>query len=372
MRKKRVLQISTSPLQYDGLSKVILSLIDHTSRENCQIDILLANGGIKEEKEELDKRNIKYYQGPFREKNTLKYFIYLIKLLKKRKYDVVHVHGNSATMAIEAIAMKICKVPLRITHSHNTVTAHPLMHALLKPILNFCVNAPVACGHDAGAYIYSKEFKVIPNCINVSEFKFDIDKREGYRKKLNVKDEFLIGNVGRFTFQKNHEFMIEGFAKIKKKIPDALLLLIGSGELVEDIKLKAEKLGLKNNIIFLGNSDEVNCYLSAMDVYILPSRYEGLSVSAIEAQASGLECIMSDKISTETKKTDKCVFLSIDNSDNWAESIIEIYKKNKTKTIDQLLSDRLKSAEDVIKAGYDYSNLNGVIEDIWGLNKSVM
>lgn len=148
--------------------------------------------------------------------------------------------------------------------------------------------------------------------------------------------------------------------------------MIGSGELVEDIKLKAEKLGLKNNIIFLGNSDEVNCYLSAMDVYILPSRYEGLSVSAIEAQASGLECVMSDKISTETKKTDKCVFLSIDNSDNWAESIIEIYKKNKTKTIDQLLSDRLKSAEDVIKAGYDYSNLNGVIEDIWGLNKSVM
>ena len=134
---------------------------------------------------------------------------------------MVHVHGNSATMAIEAIAMKICKVPLRITHSHNTVTAHPLMHALLKPILNFCVNAPVACGHDAGAYIYSKEFKVIPNCINVSEFKFDIDKREGYRKKLNVKDEFLIGNVGRFTFQKNHEFMIEGFAKIKKKIPDS-------------------------------------------------------------------------------------------------------------------------------------------------------
>lgn len=85
-------------------------------------------------------------------------------------------------------------------------------------------------------------------------------------------------------------------------------MLIGSGELVEDIKLKAEKLGLKNNIIFLGNSDEVNCYLSAMDVYILPSRYEGLSVSAIEAQASGLECVMSDKISTETKKTDKCVF----------------------------------------------------------------
>ena len=208
---KKVLQISTTTLQYDGLTKVLFSLIDNCNRDNCNVEVVLGKGSATGFKDKLLERNIRYYEVPDRETKTLQYCKALYKIIRQGKYDVVHVHGNSATMALDVLIAKICGVRRRIAHSHNTKTNHPIIHSMLRPLLNTVVTCPVACGKDAGAFLYGKrKFQVLPNCIKVSDFAFDGQVREKRRTELGYdKCDFVIGHVGRFSFQKNHEYDIQ-------------------------------------------------------------------------------------------------------------------------------------------------------------------
>ncbi|OLU38469.1 glycosyltransferase [Ileibacterium valens] len=355
---KKVLEVSTGKLMYDGMTKVEISLLDNAP-DDKNVDFLLGKGALSEMKLELDKRNVNYYEGPDREYNVLRYLFFLYKLLRANNYDIIHIHGNSATMALDLLIAKLCNVKVRIAHSHNTVTKHPILHRILQPILSDLTTIPVACGKDAGEFLFGSKRMIvtIPNSIDVNLFKFNPIVRKKIRKELNVDNKIVLGHIGRYSYQKNHNLLIDVYYEYYKSHPNSVLILIGDGELRESIENKINLLGLKDNVIILGNLSNVQDILNAMDIFLLTSRYEGLSVTAIEAQASGLPCLLSDRISKETKISDNCFFVkSSSEIQNWIEELdkINLYKV-----------DRLKGYEAVKASGYDLSNLRRMVNIIW-------
>lgn len=357
--QKKVLQLSTTPIQHDGLTGVIFSLMENAPRENVKIDLALGMGGSDYFLSKLDHMGIKVIFLPHR-KRVIKYFINLILLLKKEHYDVLHVHGNSATMAIEMLGAYICGVKIRIAHCHNTKTNHPIVHKILKRALIKLINTPVACGKAAGEFLFGDYFTVIPNCIAVNQFQYNEEKRRKIRGELKILNENLIGHVGRFSYQKNHEMLLDIFKKVLEYEKNAKLLLIGEGELENEIRLKAEKLKISKSIIFYGTCGNVNELMQAMDIFVLPSRYEGLSITAIEAQAAGLQLILGQEISAETDQSGLCTFIPRGSDANiWAKKIVDKLSKK---------YDRSIGAKKIIESGYDISALTDKIKYIWQLD----
>ena len=251
-------------------------------------------------------------------------------LCRKEKYDIVHIHGNSANMAIELFAVVLGGVKVRIAHSHNTATMHPFMHNLLWPMFSKLCTTCLACGEDAGKWLYKdKHFIVLNNGIQTKDSAFSEEKRNAVRKELGIQDdEVLLGHVGNFIEQKNHSFLIDIFSEIHSANPKYKLLLISDGMLMPIIKDKVHSLGLDDAVIFLGKTLKVSDYLQAMDLFLLPSLHEGLPVVLVEAQAAGLICAVSNTVAKEADLTESCVFLPIDSTAPWAEVVKKLrYKK---------------------------------------------
>ena len=172
---------------------------------------------------------------------------------------------------------------------------------------------------------------IINNAIDLDKFKYSEKLRKEKRKELGIKDDTLvIGHIGRFVTQKNHTFLIDIFNELHKENKDSLLMLVGQGPLQYEIKEKVKSLGLENSVLFLGQRDDVNRLYQAMDVFCLPSLYEGLPVVGVEAQANGLLCILSDEMTKETKVLNSTVFLSLNKTaSEWANSILNDFKNYK-------------------------------------------
>ena len=172
--------------------------------------------------------------------------------------------------------------------------------------------------------IKTGNYEVIPNGIELDKYAYNSVVRKAIRKKLGVENKFVIGHVGRFSAQKNHTFLIDIFNKVYQKDTNTVLLLLGVGELMETIKTKAKDLGIENKIIFYGVSNEMEKMWQAMDIFVMPSLHEGLPVTGVEAQASGLPCIFSDTITREIDVTGKSEFLPLDGTiEAWVDCILK-------------------------------------------------
>ena len=293
-------------------------------KNGMKIDIVVPNEISKEYKSEFISNGSKVYFLN-RKKNLLKYFNDLCKLLKNEKYDIVHIHGNSSMMLIDVLPAVLAKIPVRIVHSHNTTCNHIFLHKILNPVFRLCYTHGFACGQDAGKWLFgNQKFIELKNGIDTEKYMFNQTVRDEYRTKLNVGNKTLIGHVGNFIEQKNHVFVIDIFSDLLKKNPNYILLLISDGDLMEQIKEKVKNLGISDSVIFLGKTSEVHKYLQAMDIFILPSLYEGLPVVLIEAQSAGLPCLVSDKVSAESNLTGTMQFISIDKTDIWVNAIEKI------------------------------------------------
>lgn len=358
--KKRILQVATTKMQYDGLTEVLLSLCNHANLDKCDIDVVLGKGVEPGIKNKLTGNINNYFEVPDREKHVFKYILALRNIIKKEKYDVIHVHGNSATMIIEIMIGLVCGVKIRIAHCHNTATNHPIFHKAMRPLLRLVTNVPVACGQDAGKFLYgNKNFVVIPNCICVELFKYNIKVRQKIRKKLDIEDKYVIGNVGRFSSQKNHKFLIDIFVNVHNIIPNSKLLLVGEGDMFATIVEKVKTYGIDKDVIFYGVTDDVASVMQAMDVFVLPSFFEGLCITAIEAQASGLPCVMSDRITREVEMHQLCNFISLEEpAEIWGKVICEY---------NSVQIDRGEGARAVLNSGYNTDTLYNVVANVWGL-----
>lgn len=279
-----------------------------------------------------------------RSKNPTKYYQQLTDLMRTNSYDIVHVHGSSSILAIELFAAKICGIKVRIVHSHNTTCNHKVLNAILRPVFNILPTYRVACGKNAGEWLYgNKEFRIIKNGIDVIKYKYNKSVRDAMRFQLGLTWKKVVGHVGTFNDQKNHTFLIDIFKDLLTLSDDYRLVLIGDGEKRKEIENKATHLGINDKILFLGHRTDVPSLLQAMDVMVLPSLYEGLPVVSIEWQAAGLCTVVADTVTSEIELTDLIIFKSLnDTSINWA------------RTIDSLTNHKRKSEDNSIKdAGYD-------------------
>lgn len=328
----KILMIPTSNFVNDGITNSIMNYYKYIDKQDIQIDFVVPNKLCDRLKKEMEANNSKYYELN-RKKNPIKYIIDLKNIIKREKYDIVHAHGSSAILLLEMYAAKLAGCKIRISHSRNTKSAHPIVDKLLRPFFYRTYTHGFACGKDAGKWLFgNREFTVIPNGNDVQKFKYNKEIRQNFRKEMNLNQKKVIGHVGRFNYQKNHEFLIDIFYELTKLDSNAMLVLIGEGKLFNDIKEKVKKLGIKEKVIFVGESLKINKWLQAMDIMVFPSRFEGFPNVVVEWQIAGLPCIISDTITTDVKLTNLVQFMSLETSPKqWAEKInqIEIIDREK-------------------------------------------
>lgn len=323
----KVLLISTVGLKYDGITNVILSNLEAMDRSNLEffvVDTIVSEKAIKEKFKSLGCKIIKL---PDRREHPVRYFWKLLRFIGKNKIDVVHANGNSATLAIEMLAAKLGNCHNRIAHSHNTKADYAKLDKLLRPLFEATYTQALACSNDAGKWLFKdRPFTVIKNGRNLSKYQYNDQIRKAMRNELNLQDEELaIGHVGGFVRQKNHAFLLKAFKAILDRNDNAKLFLIGEGPLRQDIEQLANNLGISKNVTFVGNVDNVNDYLQAMDVMVMPSLFEGLPLALLEWQLCGLPVVISDQITSEAIISDKVRSLSLnDQFTKWADYIIEI------------------------------------------------
>lgn len=245
-------------------------------------------------------------------------------LVRDGGYDVVHIHSDVANkLLVSAIAARIAGCKKILLHSHATGVDGN--HRFLKRIFHYacCLFLKyigtdyLTCSDLAGRWMFPNvkpaDVHMVNNGIDLEKFRISEEKRVEVRRSLGVEDKFVIGHVGRFAYQKNHEYLIDIFKSVRERDASAVLLLVGEGALMDGIKAKVAELGLSDSVIFYGVSDKVYELFMAMDVFVLPSHFEGLPIVGVEAQAAGLPCLFADTISRNTKIAQAVDFLPIDS-----------------------------------------------------------
>lgn len=263
---------------------------------------------------------------------------------RKEKYDILHLHSVNIGFLVFPIAKKN-KIEVLISHSHATMYSDKKINSIRNYILCLPLkkisNVYFSCSNAAGEFLYGKSnvdrgnVIIINNAIDCEKYKYNIEFRNQYRKLLDLNNKFVIGNVGRFNEQKNHKFLIDIFYNIQKIKTDSVLLLVGEGPLLDKIKNKVINLGIEDNVIFLGKRNDIDKILQAMDVFVLPSLYEGLPVIGIEAQTAGLPCFISDNVTKEVGIANVTYKSLQQSAQNWANDIVKFYdnyiRKDETK-----------------------------------------
>jgi|SRR5690554_3601726 len=322
----KLLIIMTSPLDISGISNNLMNYYKYLDKSDMIIDFVAPNKVPERIKNRIIVNNGNIYELRNRTKNPLLYFITLLKIIKRNNYNIVHAHGSSSTLALEMLAAKYAGTKIRIAHSRNTVAEHKIAHKLFKPFFNKSYTHGFACGKAAGEWLFkSDDFTIIKNGNDIAKFTFNLESREFYRNKFNIEDKIVLGHIGHFNYQKNHNFLINVFHNLTLKSSKYVLLLVGDGSLRLEIENKVKKLGIENSVIFTGKSLEVDRLIQAMDLLVFPSRYEGLPNVLIEAQISGLPCLVSNNITNEVNLTNLVQFMNLDLGVNaWVDYIINM------------------------------------------------
>lgn len=321
--KIRVAMVTTD-MPVNGISTVILNYCQYIDQKTFDITIISGTPVAEIYIESTKRIGISLLELPSRRKNVLEFYIALKKHLKSNNYDILHVHCNSATVSPELYIGYQCGIPVRIAHSHNTTCTHMAVHKVMCPVFKRLYTHGFACSSLAGKWLFgNNEFYVISNGFRTERFRFDAKSRDDIRHKLNIDGKFVIGHIGRFNDQKNHPFLLEVFEVIAQINPKAYLLLIGSGPNVDAVKRQINEHPYKDRIILYGVSEETEKLYDAMDVFVLPSKYEGLGIVLLEAQISGLPCVTSDVVPKDVELGGNVTFLPLSESkEYWANLIL--------------------------------------------------
>lgn len=316
-----------------GVESVVMNYYRHMDREKVQFDFYLAEGSSFPQREELEQLGAGIFLIPSYSR-PLKYHQVLYKAFKEHRYRIVHAHLSTMSV-FPLFAAWRAGVPMRICHNHTTAYwgegFKTLLKYILRPFNKIFATDYFACGETAGRWMFgdrcfdSGKVTVMPNAIDTERFGFDQEVRTALRNELEIpQDAFVVGHVGRFTYAKNHAFLLEVFREVSKARPDAKLLLAGEGELQDDIKSRAEKLGIEENVVFTGVRANANQLYNIMDAFCLPSLYEGLGMAAWEAQANGLPVLLSDKVPREAALSESCRHLPLEaGAAAWAAVLLE-------------------------------------------------
>ena len=374
---KKVIMINFCNGLYGGIESFLLNAFYRIDKEEFEVTFLTCGKSTYDMfREDIERKGGHVDEIPILTenikesvKNKVKLYHQLRQYFRDKTPDVVHI--NSGTLSLNYLASYAAKrenVNNIIVHSHNfrpqISKGRDIIRGFLKRKMEKCATAYLACSEGAANWTFSKnkvingEVIIIPNGVDTSRFAFDVEKRNNFRESLGLGKELLLGNIGRFQEQKNHEFMIKIMQKLVKILPDAKLLLVGEGEKKEKIIKLVNETNLTNNVIFLGERKDMEAFLSAIDIFILPSLYEGLPIASVEAQASGAKVIISDKITREANITDEVVYLAIDS--DGAENIWVNQIKNYEPT-----TDRIKNNKIIKEKGFDICTCYECLFDVY-------
>lgn len=348
---QRILQVAVAN-DKGGLTGYIVNNYRRIDKRKFQFDFVTYDSllDFSNEVEKMGAR-IFYFKRPT---HVFQYYHQLKKCRQLYPYHIIHFNLSYANI-VPIILAKLAGFPRIIVHSHSTGIDDPstkirflkiILHSIGKQLIPYLATDYFACSKLAAAWMFpdkimkNNQYHVMYNAIDLPKFRFNKEKRVKMRKKLGIADDtFVIGHVGRFTYQKNHEFLIDIFQEIQKQQQNSILLLVGDGPDRAKIEDKVAAYGLQNQVQFLGQCKDVSSVYQAMDVMVLPSHFEGLCIVAIEAQMAGLPCICSEALSEETNVSSDYVALSLDETaQTWANVILQkrnIVRKDQTETLRQ-------------------------------------
>lgn len=350
---KRVLEITGEPIANGGQEMFIINILNAIDKEGMTIDWLTPYCCSNFQYKKIVENNggnvfcfdLKFLPSCER----FKIIKPLNDFLKNHNYDVVHVHSGSTTvLMIVSIIARINNVPKIIIHSHSGGYKKTIRYYLLKLVSYYIFKLfPTdyfACSEVAARWkfadsIINDKLQIIKNGIDLIKFLPDEGVRKKYRAKLSISfDTIVLGHVGRFSYQKNQEFLVNILSVLREMNVKAKLLLIGEGEDYQFIHDLVEKKGLNHRVSFIRTCSNVSDYMQAMDVFVLPSRWEGLPIVGIEAQAAGLPIVLSDLVTKEMKISDKVEYLPLDCINDWVKMIIDYSAEPKRNNIEIMKS----------------------------------
>lgn len=312
--------------------------------------------------DEIESLGGKIYNIPSRRAGLFKHMSSIRDILKNHKeYDTVYFNVLSASEVFTVLGAASIKGVKKIVHSHNNAVKTMGRHRVLRPLLNLLTDVKLACSGEAAEFMFGdkslrrNEVEVIFNAIDVEKYQYNSAVREAVRRELNLSFEnFVVGHVGRMCYQKNSLFVIELFYHVYQRNKNAILVLVGDGEDREQVKQAIKQYGIEKNVLMLGMRSDVEKLMQAMDVFLLPSRFEGLPVVLIEAQAAGLHCICSNQFTNKSNITGNVEFISLNESiEYWVTAILNSCGK-----------ERKDEKDAVTKAGFNINYEVGKLEKI--------
>lgn len=375
MEPIRVLHVLTI-MDIGGAETMVMNYYRNIDRNKVQFDFLVHRKNEGYFDKEIESLGGKIYRlNNIRLTNIFEYQKELNRFFKlHQNYKIVHSHLNALSIFVLKSAKKN-NIPIRIAHSHTSllnVNMNPFSgkrnslsfifkffaQNILKLKLTSYANFYFSCSNKAGVWLYGEKNKnliqIINNAINTEKYIYNHEKAQLIRNELNIKNEIIIGHVGNFVPEKNHQFILDVFVEVKKINECSKLILVGGGDKTMLEKNTKEK-GLDKDVIFLGTRDDVPNLLMAFNVFLFPSTNEGLPVTLIEAQASGLNIIASDEITKEIDITGLINFISLNKSPKyWAKKLLENVEYKRTDTKNK-----------IIKGGYDIKNNALILQDFY-------
>ncbi|MDZ4180969.1 MAG: glycosyltransferase family 1 protein [Coriobacteriia bacterium] len=314
-----------------GVESVVLNYFRHVDTDLLRFDLIVDSDSTEVPIQEVEALGGRvFFVPPYQ--HLIRYLPALVRLFREADWPIVHSHLNTLSV-FPLLAAWIARVPIRIAHSHSTAASGEgiknLVKYLLRPFSMLLPSHLFACSPYAGEWLFGKRaveagrVRVLPNAIEIDKYRFSERTREELRRDLGITDSLVIGHVGRFTYQKNHSFLIDVFAEIRQQESRAVLLLVGDGELRASIEAKVARLDLAHSVMFLGVRDDLPNLYQAMDIFCLPSLYEGFGIVVLEAQVAGLPCVCSDVVPRETRPSVNTEYVSNWDVSTWTTRVLQ-------------------------------------------------
>ena len=367
----KILYVMGGPMNYGGIELFLMNNIRLFDNSIFKIDLVIHGYEIGKFDDEIHNLGINIFKIPIRSMSPVKNYAELNKIVKNGKYDIVH----SNLDAMGFIVMKIAKkngVKIRVAHSHNTkhLTNNILKYffnEIARFLIRFYANQFFACSKLAALWLFGKNITerkviIIPNSIDYEKFLFNEATRVMLRKKFDLREKLVIGHIGRFDYQKNHEFLIEIIHKFSKMRKDVRLVLVGEGHLKHKIQNLVIKFGISDYVVFLSPCKEIYDYYNMFDVFCLPSHFEGLGMVLVEAQVNGLQCVASSKIPKDVNILKKVQFQNIKDSDSWINIINQTISKTREINISEFIKSGYSIKHQASKLQSLYINMVSELE----------
>jgi glycosyltransferase involved in cell wall biosynthesis len=334
-----------------GAETYLMKTYRKLDREKYQMDFAVSVEGKGYYDDEILSLGGQLHFVPPKSKNPIKSFAAIARLVRREGYKYVLRTSQQSLAALDLLAARLGGAKVLVYRSSNAGTTLGGKGRLLQRLFAFMprlfANVKVAPSTEAVEYVFGKgcvksgKAQLLRNAIDLDHYRFDAEGRERVKAELGITGKTVIGHVGRFNAQKNHKFLLSIFAEIKKRQPDSVLLLVGKGELQQDVRQQAQHLGIDDSVIFAGVRSDIPQVMSAMDVFVFPSFFEGMPNTVIEAQATGLPCVIADTITREANITGLVQYLSLDTPpEQWAEQALAAVTCSRKDTISDFINNQ--------------------------------